>query len=105
MKCVKCCPTGNVSIKNDKIVFHGQCAMCMRCVMLCPTDAVRIGLIHFLRLNGSYQLDMIFNNPDISGDFVNEDTKGYFRLFRKYYRKADHELSEAKIDLPVIHNR
>lgn len=100
MKCVKCCPTGNISVKNNKIIFGGQCAMCMGCVMQCPTDAVRIGLIHFLRINGSYKFDQIYNDPGISANFVNENTKGYFRMFRKYYRQADRELSEANISLP-----
>jgi len=102
MKCMRCCPTGNISVKNDRIVFGGQCAMCMGCVMLCPSDAVRIGLIHFLRLNGSYPFDRIYNDPGISGDFVNEHTKGYFRMFRKYYRQANLELHAANIDVPPL---
>ena len=89
MRCVKECPTSNISIKNGNIKFSGQCAMCMRCAMFCPKDAVNIGLIRFLKVNGAYQFNRILNDPTIRADYINADTKGFFRLFKKYYDISD----------------
>ncbi|MDD5018737.1 MAG: EFR1 family ferrodoxin [Eubacteriales bacterium] len=99
MRCANNCPSGNISLKDGKIKFDGQCAMCMRCAMFCPKGAVNIGFLHFWKVNGAYDFDRILSDPDILADFINSETKGYFRLFRKYYDKANQELKKNSIDL------
>lgn len=54
MKCVKNCPTKNITYENGKFKFGGNCLLCTRCSFNCPTDAFRIGLMDFLRVNGKY---------------------------------------------------
>lgn len=36
MKCVKTCPTHNITYENGKFCFGGDCLMCMRCAFHCP---------------------------------------------------------------------
>lgn len=54
MKCVNDCPVGNISFAEDKIRFGRNCTACMRCSFRCPEGAVHIGLLDFMRVNGSY---------------------------------------------------
>jgi Fe-S-cluster-containing hydrogenase component 2 len=88
MKCVKNCPTKNIGFENGRILFHWKCIMCMRCVMYCPQNAIRFGLISYMAVNGPYEYEKIISDANISSEYVNEKTKGYFRLFKKYYRWA-----------------
>ena len=91
-KCVRECPAGNISIRNGKLKFDGRCTMCMRCVMFCPQSAVNPGLLRPMKVNGAYNFKKLLSDDAIKGDYVNENTKGYFKLYRKYYRKADKQI-------------
>lgn len=95
MFCVNNCPTNNISLNSGKLRFDGECTMCMRCVMLCPKDAIIPGILRFWKVNGAYDFNRILSDDSIKSDFINPNTKGYFRLFKNYYRKADVELSEV----------
>ena len=53
-KCVKNCPTKNITFENDRFRFGKNCVGCVRCSFNCPTDAIHIGLIDFMRVNGPY---------------------------------------------------
>lgn len=99
MKCVKDCPEKNISFKNGKFRFGWRCNMCMRCAMLCPADAVNIGLIPFFKINKAYDFKRILADRSIKADHVNPETKGYFRLFRKFFSRADTALAKYGIDL------
>ena len=88
-KCERNCPVGNIRRDKGKIRFGWKCIMCMRCVMYCPKDAIRFGLLRRWSLNGPYEFDRIMTDETIPEVFVREDTQGFFRLFRKYYRWAD----------------
>ena len=96
-RCVSMCPTNNIQLKNGKIKFSWQCAMCMRCAMFCPHDAINPGLVWFMKVYGGYEFKRLIDNPAIPADYVREDTKGYFRLFREYYRKTDACLAQYGI--------
>jgi ferredoxin len=97
--CVSMCPASNIRMENGRIRFGGQCAMCMRCAMFCPHDAIRVGLLRFWKLNGGYSFQRLLADPDVPTDYVRKETKGYFRLFRKYYRKADAMLARYGIQV------
>ena len=85
MKCVKACPTQNIKEKNGKLKFSSNCAMCMRCVQVCPKEAVRIGLVQPLIVKRGYDFKKILSDDSISSEYVNRDTRGYFRGFRKFF--------------------
>ncbi|MEG2071212.1 MAG: EFR1 family ferrodoxin, partial [Bacteroidales bacterium] len=37
--CVRRCPTHNISLKNETLVWHGHCTQCLACLHSCPTKA------------------------------------------------------------------
>jgi len=41
--CLKQCPSKNISLVNNSIVFNTHCYMCMRCINQCPREAIQIG--------------------------------------------------------------
>ena len=53
-KCVKNCPTENITFENGRFRFGKHCIGCVRCSFNCPTGAIRIGLLDFMRVNGPY---------------------------------------------------
>jgi len=87
MKCVKNCPANNIRVENEKIRFDGKCLMCMRCVQNCPYDAINIGILRWWAVRGIYNYDQLMAEDSIPSDYINENTKGYFRLFRRFFKK------------------
>jgi len=96
LKCVRECPSGNISVIKGKLKFDAKCTMCMRCVMHCPRNAVNFGLLRPLKINGAYDFKRILADDNIKGNYINENTKGYFRFFKNYYRKADRIIKETE---------
>jgi len=94
MVCAKNCPQKNIYRKNNKIKFGWRCILCMRCVMLCPESAISIGILTPWVLHGPYEFDRIMEDKSISNSHVNENTKGYFKLFRKYYAWANRTIED-----------
>ncbi|MCK5130202.1 MAG: EFR1 family ferrodoxin [Clostridiales bacterium] len=85
--CAKNCPANNIEVHNSKVQFHSHCMMCMRCVQNCPTEAISIGILRFWAVKGKYDFKRILSDTSIKGNYINKNTKGYFKLFRKYYSK------------------
>lgn len=94
--CEKRCPAGNIRMTGGYPHFGGRCTMCMGCAFHCPKDAVRPGLLNPIRVNGPYRFEKLARDDTVPDAYINEDTKGYFRLFRKYYRKTYAEIREVK---------
>ncbi len=42
-KCAKACPMDNITMDNDRPVWHDRCALCLRCYHICPGDAIEYG--------------------------------------------------------------
>ena len=57
MQCVRDCPTQNIRYENGRFRFGGCCTGCGRCSFRCPADAIHIGLLDFMRVNGRYDFD------------------------------------------------
>lgn len=66
-KCIKChwciknCPTNNIFMKNDKVIFGDTCIICMRCYNFCPNKAINMtpktkNLKKYVRYNGPENL-------------------------------------------------
>lgn len=90
--------------RNDKnkIKIHAsKCAMCMRCTLNCPTNAINYGFMNSWKVNGRFDYKKIANNDEIDPCFVNQNTKGYFKTFRKYFNEQNHLLEKYNIKIPV----
>ena len=107
--CTKCglcmdnCPMHAIYIsKKGKMKFKSsKCSMCMRCTMNCPTNAIRFGIMNAWKINGMYDYDKILKDESINPNYINENTKGYFHKFNKYFRKQNLLLAKYKIDNPL----
>ena len=94
-KCLKACPTHNISIRKDGTLrFNNNCMMCMRCSLNCPTDAIKIGLLESWKVNRPYNFKEIMNDESLDGHFIKEDQKGFFKCYRKTYEEIDKTYSK-----------
>jgi ferredoxin/flavodoxin len=39
-RCIRNCPTSNITLENGKVVFHNNCILCLRCIYICPINAI-----------------------------------------------------------------
>ena len=109
-KCVKCnkcindCPTNAVFInkKGNIRVKASKCAMCMKCAMYCPTDAITYGFMNPWKVNKPYPFVKLVNDKEVSPEFINHDTKGYFKKFNKYFDAQKALLVKHNIPNPII---
>lgn len=101
-KCVGCglcaanCPAGNITLRDGRPHFSYHCTMCMSCAFRCPQDAVRPGFLNPWRVNGLYPFEKLAADSSVPAAYVTEDTKGYFKLFRPYYRRTCAEIQHLK---------
>lgn len=99
--CVKGCPAQNITVKESGgLKFGSHCTMCCRCTMNCPANAISMGLLDGFRVNSPYDFKKFLADENLSGNFVNADTVGYFKHFLKYYNKIDEELAQTGIPSP-----
>ena len=96
--CLNNCPVHNIKLKNNKYVFGRKCLMCMRCSFMCPENAIKIGLYDKWRVNGPYHYEKI-NNLPLNGDYINEESNGFYHCFIKTFNDIDtkHQEIEGKL--------
>ena len=51
-------------------------------------------------MNGSYKFDEILANESITSNFVNSNTKGYFKNFNVYFDSMDRDFESYGIKAP-----
>lgn len=89
-KCLKCsrnCPTGNIIMidDTDTIKFENSCNLCMRCIYECPTNAIHFKYFRFLEIKQGYNIKPIISNPNIKGNYLSNNTKGYFKHYADFF--------------------
>lgn len=82
--CIDNCPIGNIYRENTMIRFHTRCLLCLRCIYKCPENAISPRLFKFIVLKDGFNISPIINDGTIKGDFINENTKGFYKRFRSY---------------------
>jgi ferredoxin/flavodoxin len=88
-KCIDNCPTNNIQRENGRPTFGNACVWCMRCIYACPQQAIVPRIAKFSVLKDGYDIRAIIANADLEGNFVTEETKGFYRHFLRYIRNAD----------------
>ena len=83
-RCIDNCPTANIRRQDDKIAFGYSCVFCMRCIYSCPQQAIVPRFSKFCVLEDGYDVRAIINNPDLEGNFVTAETRGFYRHFVRY---------------------
>lgn len=89
-KCVRNCPTQNISIKDGKFVFGKNCIMCMRCSFHCPTNAIKIGWFEKWKVNGAYN----FARPELPEE--NKHKKYCKKSYKKYFERGWAKINNAE---------
>ena len=41
--CARLCPTNNITIRDGRPVWGGECTHCMACICRCPAEAIEYG--------------------------------------------------------------
>lgn len=83
-KCVNECPTENIVVNNGKIKFKWKCIWCMKCVYNCSKSAIKPRILKMSVVKDGYYIKKIIKNNDIKGNFVDNNTKGFFKHFNDY---------------------
>lgn len=89
-RCVKTCPTKNITIENGEIKFGNKCIMCMRCSFFCPKNAIKIGLFNKWRVNGPYH----FQKPEEEEE--NKHKNYCKKSYKKYFEKCQTKIEANK---------
>jgi ferredoxin len=87
--CVSLCPRRNIKLKANGIRFGLNCLACYRCVYRCPNRAISGRLYGFAIFKKGYDIRRIVDSEEIRGEFINENTKGYYRIFLRYLTGED----------------
>lgn len=82
--CINKCPQNNIKVKNGKIKFGVNCLACYRCVYNCPKKAITGRLYKFAIIKDGYNIKPILANNEIEENYINRETKGYYKIFYKY---------------------
>jgi hypothetical protein len=56
----------------------------MHCVYTCPEDAIKPRILGLTVMKDGYDINKIISNDDISGDYVKNGTKGFYKHFLRY---------------------
>jgi len=54
-KCVRVCPLKNITLKNGRPKWNGNCTQCMACYQYCPMNAVQYG--RYTKGKGQYHFE------------------------------------------------
>jgi len=83
--CIKQCPTQNIYRDGkNRISFHHNCLMCMRCSFCCPVNAIHIGFLQGWRVNGRYDLDKL-KAAKLEKPVITPETEGFFKCYVETY--------------------
>ncbi len=104
LKCVKNCPTGNISLRKSSFRFGFDCQMCMRCTYYCPGNAIHAGLLNPWKVNGPFDFESILLDGSIEPVFITENSRGFYRPFKQYFKNLD-EINEEKTENPAAEQR
>ncbi len=94
-KCVRECKTDNIRLEKGKIRFGWKCTMCMRCIMFCPQQAIKAGILEPWAVRGAYDFRRILNDVSIPGDYIQTCEEGIFKYFKKYVQTIEALTSPA----------
>lgn len=82
--CERICPTNNISIIDGKPQFGSECTFCMRCIYRCPQHAIKNKYMGFFIIRKGYNLKNTLKNENLTGNYINSETRGYFKHFYNY---------------------
>lgn len=101
-RCVNNCPLGNIKVINGRYRFGRNCALCSACFFSCPKNAIKIGILNAVKLNGSYNVERTANDESLNCEGILESLRGVQKAsFYYYYKRLDELFKENNIP-PVL---
>lgn len=84
--CAKYCPSGNITMLNEKPTFSNRCHLCLKCIYGCPSKALQPGICKFIVIEEGYCLkDIKEKLPENSQGSVKELKVGFlWKGVKKY---------------------
>lgn len=99
--CARHCPVGNIALEDGRPVFDDSCVLCLRCVYICPRNALKPTLLRFMVLEKGFDLQALLRQP-IRLDHVDLDAeaKGLAWLGIKRYLETTSDMLEPASKKP-----
>ena len=85
-RCIRECPTQNISRVEGRIRFGWKCIACFRCIYGCPRRAIMPRFERFAVLKDGYDIEKVFNGPEPQTDFVAQKTGWVYKRLKEYLR-------------------
>ncbi|NLV27259.1 MAG: 4Fe-4S binding protein [Methanomicrobiales archaeon] len=70
--CVQVCPVQNITLENEKPVFHHHCELCCGCLNFCPVQAIDLVFLKGTKGRGRY------HHPEVSVTDMNKGQCGSY---------------------------
>ncbi len=86
-KCIKNCPTKNISQNGKQINFNKSCILCLRCYMNCPVNAIIAPKLFAKVMIKPYDLDKLMADDSISNDYYGKTTSGIDMRHKAFFAK------------------
>jgi len=87
-KCVRNCPTGNISNTDGKFRFGWRCTFCMRCSFGCPVQAIYHKVLkRVLMTNPPYDLQKILHDQDLEPARLDGDKYPTVKELRRFWQQ------------------
>jgi len=83
--CADDCPTGNVTINDDRPSFQDRCILCMRCIYRCPSGSLVNPYLGFFILKDGYDNSPILSDEGISDEYLTSGTRGYYKRYARFF--------------------
>ncbi len=94
--CVRNCPTKNITMDDSGIHFSTKCLLCSRCAFSCPKDAIHLGILNFMKVNGPYRFEEAGDGMGKKG-ILKKSYDAYFRSAEERIQKAEEEAKKESI--------
>lgn len=93
--CVRNCPVKNISMDDKGIHFSTKCILCSRCAFFCPEDAIHLGILNFMKVNGPYKFQRIGDGMGKEG-ILEKSYEDYFKNAEERIQRSEKKEEEKK---------
>jgi ferredoxin len=84
-RCARDCPSGNIRVTSEAVVFGNACVWCMRCIYNCPQQAIDNRYMNAFILRGGYSLNRVTELQCQPIDYESSKSPFWHRYFRPYF--------------------
>ncbi len=86
-KCIKNCPTRNITQEALQIRFNKSCILCLRCYMNCPVHAIIAPKLFARVMVKPYDLEKLMADDSIPGDYYARTSSGIDMRHKAFFTR------------------